>query len=169
MGRTCYYPVYNLICHLVCLNEPISRRNGSERRLTGFSRAVRPPRAAKSCRAGAAPAERASPSRRNTVFPRRERLSRASFPTALSAGRRLSSANFTAVIPEKEKGYAVVVSKKTARLSSTRHRIKRRVLGALRTLALPKALILFPKSSVLPMDYQQMKTELAGLLSKIRQ
>ncbi|MHB8710300.1 MAG: ribonuclease P protein component [Minisyncoccota bacterium] len=102
------------------------------------------------------------------MFPRRERLPRALFPSALKAGRRFSSANFTAILPYDATGYAVVVSKKVARLSVTRHRIKRRVLEALRTLSIPKSLILFPKTSALQLDRQHIQGELADLLSKIR-
>lgn len=89
------------------------------------------------------------------------------FPAALTAGRRLSSAHFTAILPREAKGYAVIVSKKTARLSVTRHRIKRQVLAALRALRPPGALILFPKPSALKLEYRQIKMEIAGLLSKI--
>lgn len=103
------------------------------------------------------------------MFPRRERLSRAVFPTALSTGRRFSSQNLSVIFPKESKGYAVIVSKKTARLAVTRHLIKRRVLAALRTLPLPPSLIIFPKSSVSGMQYQDVKLELANLLSKIRQ
>jgi ribonuclease P protein component len=89
------------------------------------------------------------------------------FAVALAGGRRFSSAHFTAIIPKEAKGYAVVVSKKVARLSVARHRIKRRTLEALRATPLPESLILFPKSSVLDMSYQQTRIELAELLSKI--
>lgn len=89
------------------------------------------------------------------------------FPAALSSGRRLSSAHFSAVLPREESGYAVIVSKKTARLSVARHRIKRRVLAALRSIAaLPPALLIFPKSSVQNMAYRQVKDELSSLLAK---
>ena len=90
------------------------------------------------------------------------------FPATLAAGRRLSSPHFSAAVSEETKGYAVVVPKKVARLSVTRHRIKRRTLEALRTLPLPKALILFPKASVLTLDFPSIRAELAELLSKIR-
>jgi ribonuclease P protein component len=102
------------------------------------------------------------------VFSRRERLPRALFPATLSTGRRLSSPHFSAVVSEDTKGIAVVVPKKVARLSVTRHRIKRRTLAALRTLRLPPALILFPKESVQTLGDFDMKLELAALLSKIR-
>jgi ribonuclease P protein component len=106
------------------------------------------------------------------VFPRKKRLSRASFPSVLKAGRRFSSQHLSVVIPKKgglpseANGYAVVVSKKVARLSVKRHQIKRRVLAAIRTLPLPPALIVFPQSSVSSVSYQDIKTELAELLSK---
>ena len=103
------------------------------------------------------------------MFPRRRRFSRASFPAALSAGKRLSSANFTAIIPAAATGYAVVVPKKIARLSVTRHRIKRQILSVLRaTPLLPAALILFPRATVARMSYQDIQAELADILSKIR-
>lgn len=60
-----------------------------------------------------------------------------------------------------------MVSKKIARLAVTRHRIKRRVLGVLRKLSLPPALIVFPRPSVDSVDYQDIETELSTLLSSI--
>jgi len=102
------------------------------------------------------------------VFPRRKRLSRATFADALKRGRRFSSTHFTASIPEKAIGYAVVVPKKIARLSVTRHRMKRQVLGALQNFPfLPEALIIFPKASALHLDTLHLHADLATLLSKI--
>lgn len=101
------------------------------------------------------------------MFPRRKRLNRAAFPNVLSSGRRLSSAHFTAVIAKNSEGYAVVVSKKAARLSVTRHRIKRRALEALKPLPLPPSLILFPKASAAELSSKEMRSELTVLLSKI--
>jgi ribonuclease P protein component len=100
------------------------------------------------------------------VFPRTKRLSRADFPIALK-GRRASSEHFVAVFSESNKGYAVVVPKKVARLSVTRHRIKRQISSILKTLLLPPALVLFPRSSVNSVSYQDMKVELANLLAKM--
>lgn len=85
----------------------------------------------------------------------------------IRAGRRFSSPNFSAVASKEGRGYAVVVPKKVARLSATRHRIKRRVFAALRTLPLPPALIVFPKASAGSVSYQDARTEIAGILSKI--
>ncbi|MFA6519341.1 MAG: ribonuclease P protein component [Candidatus Paceibacterota bacterium] len=100
------------------------------------------------------------------MFPRRKRLSRDTFPSALKNGRRISSEHLSVVIPAEGRGYAVIVPKKIARLSVTRHKIKRRVLAALRTLDLPQALIVFPKASVNSVSYQDIQSELAALLSK---
>ena len=103
------------------------------------------------------------------MFPRRLRLTRADFASvAVAHGRRLSSPNFSVVIPAfGVKGYAVVVSKKTARLSVTRHRIKRRVLAALRELQLPPSLLVFPKPSSRELSPSELKNELRALLSKV--
>ena len=90
------------------------------------------------------------------------------FAAALRGGGRLSSAHFTAILPKEASGFAVVVSKKAARLSSTRHLIKRRALEALRALVLPPSIILFPKSSARDLNYKQTRAELTELLSKIR-
>ena len=86
----------------------------------------------------------------------------------LKGGRRLSSANLSVIISEEVKGYAVVVPKKVARLSATRHRLKRRILAALRTLSLPQALLVFPKASASSVSYHDIRAELAGLLSNQR-
>jgi ribonuclease P protein component len=104
------------------------------------------------------------------VVPRRKRLSRAAFPNVLTKGRRISSLHFVAAISKEANGYGVVVPKKIARLSVTRHRIKRRVFEALRTLTLPSstAIILFPKAPVASMTFAEVFEELQALLSKIQ-
>lgn len=103
------------------------------------------------------------------MFPSKKRFPRALFPSALKTGRRFSSQHLAILIPKEDlsgqgEGYAVVVPKKIARLSVTRHKIKRRVLAALRELVLPRALIVFPKSSVSSVSYQDIKTELEKLI-----
>lgn len=103
------------------------------------------------------------------MFSRRERLPKALFPSALKTGRRISSPQFSVIVPEAVHGYAVVVSKKVARLSVTRHRIKRQVLAALKAApVLPPALILFPQASVARMTYKDIKVEILHILSKIQ-
>lgn len=100
------------------------------------------------------------------MFPRKEQFPRALFPEALKSGIRHSSKNFSLVLPKKGRGYAVVVSKKTARLSVKRHNIKRRVLSALKEIQLPPALIVFPKASISKVEYQHIKEELNHLINK---
>ncbi len=68
--------------------------------------------------------------------------------------------------PSSGRGHAVVVSKKVAKLSVTRHKVKRRVLAALRTLTLPASVVVYPRASAVMLDYQSTKAELATLLSK---
>ena len=125
------------------------------------------PQDARLCRAAAVPDARIWPP--DPVLNRRERLPRALFPAVLKTGRRLSSPHFTVSISREVKGYAVVIQKKVARLSVTRHRIKRQVLAILASFdtPLPPALILFPKSSVSSVSYRDMKAEIEKLLSNI--
>ena len=102
------------------------------------------------------------------MFPRRHRLKKDAFPTALSRGIRVSSTNISATILKEIEGFAVVISKKTLKLAVDRHRAKRRVLGALRSLPLlPKGAVLFPKAAVLTMPLPELKKELEKLLSNM--
>jgi len=68
------------------------------------------------------------------------------------------------VVTNDFKGYAVVIPKKVIRLSSERHKIKRRVIEVLKTMKLPPSLIVFPSSSIIDINYKDMKTELYNLL-----
>ncbi len=61
-------------------------------------------------------------------------------------------------------GHIIIVPKKVARLSITRHRIKRRVRAALRDLPNSRAAVIFPQASVKDMEYDVMKSELQKLL-----
>jgi ribonuclease P protein component len=70
-----------------------------------------------------------------------------------------------AVISQEARGYAVIIPKKVARLSVTRHKIKRRVLAALRAVPLPPAVVLFPKASVSSVSYGDIQSEIKNLLS----
>lgn len=79
----------------------------------------------------------------------------------------MSSVNFSATVSNKINGYSVVLSKKAAPLSVTRHKIKRRVINALKELSLPRAMVVYPRSAASKMTYQDIKTELKELLSKI--
>lgn len=99
------------------------------------------------------------------MFKRRYRVSRTAFEALLKTGKRRSGAHFSIVSSASVGGYAVVVPKKVARLATTRHRIKRRVLAALSTLPLPKGLIVFPRAEVREMPYDEIQSELTKLLS----
>lgn len=104
------------------------------------------------------------------VFSQQKRLKKEEFPAALKSGKRFSFAHFNVFVPTTARGYAVVVPKKVSLLSSRRHRIKRRVLGALRTLSavpLLPSFILYPRASVLKMRYDELRAELAELLSPL--
>lgn len=100
------------------------------------------------------------------MFPRPKRLSRTDFGPAL-AGRRISSTHLSIVVPHHGVGYAVVVSKKIARLSTTRHLLKRRILAILGGLTLPPALVVFPKSGAIGLTFAELKEELSGLTKRI--
>ena len=99
------------------------------------------------------------------MFKRRKRLSRAAFPEALRRGRRVASRHFSAVVPEHMEGYAVVVTKKSFRRSTARHRVKRRVLAALQSIALPPAAIVFPRAGAADLSYDELRQELKELLA----
>jgi ribonuclease P protein component len=100
------------------------------------------------------------------VFARRKRLKREDIKTVLRRGVRLSSKHFTAVLSKDHFGYAVIVPKKVARLSATRHRIKRRTLEALGKIEadILSSVILYPRASVLDLEYDELKRELNKLL-----
>lgn len=161
--RTCYYGVYNI--YYICLNEPTNQRRESAQRHTDSLSERKQAQVVKLCENADAPVAHICPS--NIVFSRKKRFPRALFPKALATGRKALSAHFTAIVPRDGEGYAVVVSKKTARLSVTRHSVKRRILSALRTLKLPPALIVFSRSALIGVHYSDIEKELADLLSKI--
>lgn len=71
------------------------------------------------------------------------------------------------VAPKNGAGYAVVIPKKVVRLSSSRHRLKRQILEALRTFPLPQALIVFPRAIPGSVNYDDIKAELQSLVSKL--
>lgn len=103
------------------------------------------------------------------MLPKKSRLTRSRLKEALfGRGQRIQSDHFSAIVLSKTGGYTIVIPKKIARLSTTRHRLKRRVVGALQSLSpLPPSLILFPKASLQTLDHRHLVKELAALLSKI--
>jgi len=100
------------------------------------------------------------------MFPRGQRLPKAAFRIP---GKRRASDNFSiALLAPPARGYAVVVPKKTARLSVARHRLKRRIVAALRGLPLPHALVVYPRASAAALTVGQMREELAALVAGSR-
>lgn len=85
----------------------------------------------------------------------------------MKTGRRFSSSHFLILAPLGVQGYAVVIPKKLIRLSSDRHRLKRQILEVLRTLPLPVSLLVFPRSSIAGVHYDDIRTELTNLISTI--
>lgn len=100
------------------------------------------------------------------MFARTRRLSREDFPNALSRGKRLTSANLTLVVPREARGHAVVVSKKVEKLSVRRHTLKRRIIAAMESLALPPSLIVLPKKTALTLSTKELRDEIESLLLK---
>jgi ribonuclease P protein component len=98
------------------------------------------------------------------MFPRRQRLSRAAFPHASKGGKRITLPYFALSASNEALGHAVIVSKQVARLSVTRHRVKRQVSAILRTLELPPSLIVYARAGAPKRSFAQIKEELeAGL------
>lgn len=101
------------------------------------------------------------------MFPRTRRLSRSDFSgKGALVGERRASPHFSALFPREKSGYAVVISKKTLKLSVARHRLKRRTLSALRKLDLPPALVIYPKASALKLPFTALCEELAALVGR---
>ena len=71
------------------------------------------------------------------------------------------------MVPDDTRGYAVVVSKKIARLSVTRHRLKRRVTGTLERLPLPPALIVYPRAGAAALTAAELRDELGRLVAEL--
>ncbi len=103
----------------------------------------------------------------HNVVPRSSRLSRSSFAEVGKRGKRLSSAHFSLTLSSTTPGYAVVVSKKVAKLAVARHKLKRKVTAALSSLTLPPGLIVYPKVSAGTLSVAEIKKELSSVLSKI--
>lgn len=149
-----------------CRNRPINRKSANVPRPTDFSLGEPKVPDARFYSAGAVPVGHVSRPD-SPVFPRQKRFPRTFFPEALRNSRRFSSSHFAVLIPERGEGYAVVVPKKVARLSVTRHRIKRQISEILRTIPLPTALIVFSRSPLDDVHYEDMKKELTDLLSRL--
>lgn len=98
----------------------------------------------------------------------RMRLSRAHFAPS-GPETRLASAHFSLSLRKAASagGCAVVVSKKVARLSVTRHLLKRRVFSVIRPHCLSdRALILYARPGAAALSFQDLETELRELMAR---
>jgi RNase P protein component len=166
LWRTCYYHGYNPPTRCQP-NKRTNQRRESVQKPTDSSLALKQPLGARLCRVVVAQGGRASRLPRNLVFPRAQRFPRSGFSTALRLAKKVSSTHFSVIVPHTGLGYAVVVPKKVARLSITRHKVKRHTLEAMKTLRLPPAAIIFPHASVAKMRYDEVVRDLATLFSKL--
>ena len=108
------------------------------------------------------------------MFPRRQRLSRAAFPTAAKAQGgtkgRVNTPHFAFSASGEAEGYAIVVAKAVARLAVTRHRLKRQVAAVLRGLPparMPRALIIYARTGAPALSYAEIKAEIEAGIGKI--
>lgn len=99
------------------------------------------------------------------------RLSRAHFvsPASLGPEKRLASAHFSLSLRSVKDtgGCAVVISKKVAKLSVSRHLLKRRVLHIVRPwCSSARVLILYARPGAASLDFPTLSTELTELLTR---
>ncbi len=103
------------------------------------------------------------------MIPRKMRLSRAHFapqgPETRAASTHFSLSTWEA--PQRG-GLAAVISKKVARLSVSRHLLKRRILAA----ALPfgstdRAVVIYARPNAASLPYSELKSELTELLARV--
>jgi ribonuclease P protein component len=101
------------------------------------------------------------------MFPRRSRLSREAFPRVLKSGVRITLPHLSLAVSREVVGYAVVVPKQVARLSTTRHRLKRQITACLRTHKLPMGLVVFARAGLSQLPPAEMRAELEAGLKRI--
>lgn len=96
------------------------------------------------------------------------RLSRAHFAPS-GPEKRVASAHFSLSVRPASKGMgAVVVPKKVARLSVTRHRLKRQIYSVMRPkLNTPGIYIVYARPGSASLPFQTLKEELEGLFTRI--
>jgi ribonuclease P protein component len=106
------------------------------------------------------------------MFPRRNRLSRPEF--ALVSGdrsaKRLTSPHFSIVISRAEgvQGCSIVVAKKVAKSSISRHLLKRRIRESIREWSTGNfGLIVFARTGSQLLSYNDLFGELNQLLSQV--
>lgn len=101
------------------------------------------------------------------MFPRARRLSRASFPAALKGARRITTPHLVFAASRDVPGYAVVIPKQVARLSATRHRLKRHILALLQAHPLPPGLIVFARTGAPQLTAPDLQEEIEAGLKRL--
>lgn len=102
------------------------------------------------------------------MIPRTMRLSRAHFAPS-GPEKRATSEHFSLSVRESQAsgGCAAVISKKTAKLSVSRHLLKRRILSVLKPwCSKDKAIIVYARAGAPTLTYQELKAELEELIAR---
>jgi len=103
------------------------------------------------------------------MISRKMRLSRAHFAPQ-GPETRATSAHFslsTWDAPQKG-GVAAVISKKVARLSVSRHLLKRRIMAVLAPYASSdRAIVVYARAKAASLPYSELKAELTELLARV--
>lgn len=105
------------------------------------------------------------------MLPRNMRLSRAHFASSNPRGpeKRLVSSHFSVSLRTVagNGGCAVVISKKVAKLSVSRHLLKRRVLAVIRPYCTKdRSLIIYARPGAAALSFGALKDELSSLLTR---
>ncbi len=111
------------------------------------------------------------------ALPKSNRLSLRTSKDLFSGGKKFYSSHFTVIksttdsLNSTKPSFAIVVSKKTARLSHDRHRIRRLTAAAIfeHLNAFPVGYYLvFPKNTVLTTPYSDLLTDLSTITVKLK-
>jgi ribonuclease P protein component len=100
------------------------------------------------------------------MIPRRTKLSRQDL-AGFRPKTRVESPHFSVSLGSEEgpKGFAIVVSKKVARLSVSRHLLKRRIASMLRELPpFDRAVVVYAKAGSPALPFANAKKELLDLI-----
>ncbi len=101
------------------------------------------------------------------MLPRRLRLSRAAF-TIRGPEMRLASPHFSVSIREGQAGCGAVISKKTEKSSVGRHKLKRRILTAVRPwCGETRSITIYARAGSPSLPYSVLRVELTELLTKL--
>lgn len=102
------------------------------------------------------------------MLSRNMRLSRAHFAPH-GPEKRLASSHFSLSIRESgsQGGCAAVISKKVAKLSVTRHLLKRRILAVMRPWCSgSRALVIYARPGATSLDFPTLSNEITELLTR---